>query len=386
MTGPRIHAIALTPLCPNDKTLRMIKRCWGFVIVLLAWIPLHTAQATLTPTLQTLGDFLITYCYSNTLDFTTRCYTVNKNMCAAAVSESNAVGHKDIRMNMSIAASAGTAGQIFMWRTTANNCIVTPNTSDIKNLTYRFDTTPDIADELSSIDKAETIFGLSNPAIFPNGFIFGEHTRNSAQNYTLRNFLDGISDPCATTSGTETIYRLCMAVPANGPQSGITTADAPASFIFYIDTKPPLPPTSISLASLDSKVDVEVTRAAGDTISNTGAYWRLKPDNATSSDACPTTTDLGDWTFTPFTAGGGEVSGLTNGKTYQFCGTSTDLAGNRSTPTAIVEATPVPECNFASCFPGEMDTGYCGAGQSGVIIAAACLLVLLRALQNRRSA
>ena len=68
------------------------------------------------------------------------------------------------------------------------------------------------------------------------------------------------------------------------------------------------------------------------------------------------------------------IENLSNDISYELCVLAIDDVGNESVPSGVATGTPLDECDFMECYPGELETGYCGATLSpwwgGLVLAA----------------
>ena len=178
---------------------------------------------------------------------------------------------------------------------------------------------------------------------------------------------------CETDSLVErTEIRLCIGI--EHPETDLTgnnsdrevyidsVSELQIGVDFIIDSTPPSTPTVSSISPRDGSIQFNAT------VDEESPYlkeWliRYQEDDGTDSE-CSTWSDPQETTVA--------VSGLdtntqtldftaTNGVDYTFCVIATDDANNQSAPSETQKGTARDECDFAECYPGELQTGHCSA-------------------------
>jgi len=186
--------------------------------------------------------------------------------------------------------------------------------------------------------------------------------------------------------GIDTINNTSLAAGSDSQVDGTSNREVTLWVQFLIDTVPPAAVDSVSATALKARIEVS-PKSAGKLA---GDRWNVKireqlgstPSTAAcntwvSTDADPIKTATGD----AISAGSVSID-ATNGVTYEGCVDLLDQVGNEGTGSASFSATPFDQCDFASCYPGQLQTGFCAA-VAPVPMAATVILLLLRRLRRR---
>lgn len=209
---------------------------------------------------------------------------------------------------------------------------------------------------------------------------------------------------CQTGVNLSTFY-LCIGVDGNGTgcvgqacgaSSGtVTTPGVPTSgggdYIAWaqvqIDTLPPNPPTIVNPKPLNGRVrfTVNYDMASLDTYT-INVYVSSDPNNVASVQAGGTCDTWAPGSYQIISNGVQPQTGTlpmtingNNGTTYAYCAQAVDYLRNPSTFSAAVTLTPEFECDLFDCYPGELQTGFCGAA-----LTPAWFLLPLAAVGARR--
>jgi hypothetical protein len=190
-----------------------------------------------------------------------------------------------------------------------------------------------------------------------------------------------VPDAC-TDTGVDFVYRICFGIsPPTATNHTVLATDLQAFVRFPVDTIPPDATTTTGVDSLDKRITL--TPTAGGTRSE-GDVWIALYHNAPAgspgidctqlpADVKSTTTNaVANTTLT--------VKG-DNGVTIEGCIGLEDKVGNIGSLAAF-SGTPEDQCDFVECYPGQLQTGYCGAGigpwWSGLVVAGALVRRLRR--------
>ncbi len=151
---------------------------------------------------------------------------------------------------------------------------------------------------------------------------------------------------------------------------------------FELDTVAPPKPSTPTAIDKDGSLDVRVSFSKG-TDPGDVARWRIHYINLEESpDAAAPGADCTTWpTAESVSATTLTLDNLNNGSTYALCVLAIDDAGNTGTPSDIIEGQPQNECDFAECYPDNIQYGYCSAG---LALPNLCGLLLLGFLMHAR--
>ena len=192
-----------------------------------------------------------------------------------------------------------------------------------------------------------------------------------------------------------TQIRLCIGI--EHPETDLTgntgerdiyidsTSELQVGVDFIVDSTPPTTPTISGISPRDGSIQFD---AAIDEEMPYLKEWiiRYQEDDGTGSE-CSTWTSPEETTVT---VSDSETSSqsmsftATNGLSYNFCVIAVDDANNQSVPSETQTGTPRDECDFLECYPGELETGHCGATNSDVLWLLLVTLLAIRFTRTRR--
>jgi hypothetical protein len=192
-----------------------------------------------------------------------------------------------------------------------------------------------------------------------------------------------------------TQIRLCIGI--EHPETDLTgntgerdiyidsTSELQVGVDFIVDSTPPTTPTISGISPRDGSIQFD---AAIDEETPYLKEWiiRYQEDDGTGSE-CSTWTSPEETTVT---VSDSETSSqsmsftATNGLSYNFCVIAVDDANNQSVPSETQTGTPRDECDFLECYPGELETGHCGATNSDVLWLLLVTLLAIRFTRTRR--
>ncbi|MBI3179940.1 MAG: hypothetical protein HYZ27_09785, partial [Deltaproteobacteria bacterium] len=231
----------------------------------------------------------------------------------------------------------------------------------------------------------------TEPFNFPDDMV----TSGSPPEFTTLTALDFVPACPPDPPMASRTFRLCFAidlVDLQGDRNGTVESGEPNAWVeFTADTLKPPVPAAPGVLGLDSTLRITATvTAAGD--KDDIATWRgiirpLPEDTAEQGQPCDTWTS-GVSQTTHRESGPGPVSfeiGATNGVTYEVCVRAIDATDNESDPSPLSTGTPVPSCDFIECYPGELQTGYCGATPLSLWGALAGAWLLRRRRRRQRN-
>jgi hypothetical protein len=277
--------------------------------------------------------------------------------------------------NISIAAGS----TLVVWLEEEDDCTIVRNTP---------------AANQSIIDEIDL---TSSSPLVGSTFLFPDDLEATGVTLTTDDFLHGSSDfdgiltDICGTSGDRAVYRLCFGVDvaaAGGSGDGEVKAGEPAGWLrLLVDNEVPPEPTEIKAEGLDGTVHVSGSLDDSDDPDDL-FRWKVRlreaPDGATG---VPTTTpsDCDTWKDPIVeTQAWGDNRTLSldldadNGVLYEGCALLVDEAGNEGTPSPSFYATPIDQCDFIECYPGDLDTGFCDAGGLPSLAGIVALLALRR--------
>ena len=148
---------------------------------------------------------------------------------------------------------------------------------------------------------------------------------------------------------------------------------------FIVDSTPPTTPTISGISPRDGSIQFE---AAVDEETPYLKEWivRFQEDDGSGSD-CSTWESPEESTLS---VSGSDTNTqslsftATNGLSYNFCVIAVDDANNQSSPSETQSGTPRDECDFIECYPGELETGHCGATNAEVLWLLFATLLAVR--------
>lgn len=196
---------------------------------------------------------------------------------------------------------------------------------------------------------------------------------------TLMDFVDGCGDELVNNK----VVTLCIAVdlPSDyASTDSIGYEDLWAGIAFEVDTLPPAAPGQPKMVGYDGRVILSVN-SADDT--DDASYWEARIQEATLDESGePIPSDCSTW-VEPSTSRGitGETSieiSAANGIMWEGCLIAIDGAGNISDPSETNFALAQEQCDFIECYPGDLETGYCGAGVTSLWSLLALVLLFRR--------
>ncbi len=206
--------------------------------------------------------------------------------------------------------------------------------------------------------------------------------------------LHGSSDfdglfPGACSEATRQEYRLCFGIDTGAGDRKIAAAEPVGWLRLLVDTEAPPPPATAGAEGLDGTVRVTGALDAVDDpedVYRWAVIVRRAPEGTAgvpidSPSDCRTWADARTATQ-PFADGRLSLElAATNGAMVEGCAYLIDDAGNEGTPSPTFYATPIDECDFVECYPGELRPGHCAAGATPSL----ALMLLLSAAWRRRS-
>lgn len=220
--------------------------------------------------------------------------------------------------------------------------------------------------------------GTSNPALYTHLDLMNQYLLcNPGSGQNLSTFylcigVDGngsgcVGQACGVAGGTTTTTV--------GTGTGTSSGDYIAWAQVQIDTLPPSPPTINNPKPLNGRVRFNVVYDSNSLDTYTiNIYSSSDPGNvALAQAAINDTTQPGcaGWTDNYFLQSEGvqpqkgtlpmTING-TNNVTYAYCAQAQDYLHNVSTLSSPVILTPQFECDLFDCYPGDLQTGFCGAG------------------------
>ena len=215
--------------------------------------------------------------------------------------------------------------------------------------------------------------------------------------FTYETVYSKVSDTfCDEGTQTErTKVRLCIGI--EHPETDLTgnaterdvyidkTSELQVGVDFLVDSVPPSTPTISEISPLDGTIQFTAS------IDEETPYlreWivRYQEDDGSGSECA-------DWT-TPqevsLSVNDSETKSqklsftATNGVDFSFCVIAVDDAGNQSSPSDVAVGTARDECDFLECYPGELETGHCGAANRDILWLIFATLLALRLHRSRR--
>jgi hypothetical protein len=311
------------------------------------------------------------------------CRPISRAACDDATSQVREIRATINRGNVNLPASS----KLFVWvqqdSGLADSCVFNGSSS---SGTFRIGTLPISGTGLAAVG------GTLN---FPEQF---------DQNLTLTvgNFLnasgplakaDNVVSNACTDSGIRKTYRLCFGINAaaadsGGGTSGVDNVQAtdPAAWIrIVVLTQLPASVTSADVVGLDSQLRI-TPHASGERQDKEQWIVRIRPkDVSDSNQNCSDWADSNVTTTTRDAVGNSSIEvDATNGTLYEGCVYLQDRFGNASKERFFFTGKPVSQCDFVKCYPGELETGYCGA-LTPAPLAAAGLMLLWRRARKRRA-
>ena len=214
--------------------------------------------------------------------------------------------------------------------------------------------------------------------------------------FTYQTVYERVSDSFCSTSTTtnRTEVRLCIGIEHPEPDLGGATerevfidemSELRMGIDFIVDSTPPSTPTVANILPRDGSIQFDAT------IDEETPYlkqWLVRSqENDGSTSSCDT---WGEPIETVIAVSGSETNtqslnfDATNGVDYMFCVIAVDDANNQSTPSETQLATARDECDFIECYPGELETGHCGATGRDTLWVLFFMLICLRLGQHRR--
>ena len=192
-----------------------------------------------------------------------------------------------------------------------------------------------------------------------------------------------------------TQIRLCIGI--EHPETDLTgntgerdiyidsTSELQVGVDFIVDSTPPTTPTISGISPRDGSIQFD---AAIDEETPYLKEWiiRYQEDDGTGSE-CSTWSSPEESTVTVSDSETNSQSmsfTATNGLSYNFCVIAVDDANNQSVPSETQTGTPRDECDFLECYPGELETGHCGATNSDVLWLLLVTLLAIRFTRTRR--
>jgi hypothetical protein len=157
-------------------------------------------------------------------------------------------------------------------------------------------------------------------------------------------------EQCAEDSTVEvdlSSYAVCV-VYKDTTNSNDTTNRVIDLLQVRVDTKPPVKIKTVGLTPGDAALNVTWTEEETTNVRTYRIVVVRTSDGAVSSDTSVTA---------PATSA--RIDGLENSTTYAVYVSAFDLAGNESEPSDAIEGTPVPTCDFWSCYQGREKGGFC---------------------------
>ncbi|MEM6533004.1 MAG: hypothetical protein AAF654_10285 [Myxococcota bacterium] len=214
---------------------------------------------------------------------------------------------------------------------------------------------------------------VNDPLVTPDTFDFPEDFDNDGGDYSSVDEILAATGACDNVVN-ELIFRLCFVA---SPNDDIAESGEPfAAVQMLVDTVPPGAPTRLEASPGDSRLEITVDSDDQD-IRTWTVRSRVSVDEATcdtwtaeeSTDEEFNVVNQGEQSF--------EIT-VENGNSYDICVFGEDGAGNPGEVSPTLVATPRDECDFIECFPGELETGYCGAGGASGLAALLAFFGLLR--------
>lgn len=258
--------------------------------------------------------------------------------------------------------------------------------------------------------------GGTRPYTFPQDvstFNNGVTQAGATGAFTTREMMRALG-LCDNANGTATnlsTYFLCVGVDssnklgvnsgANVSSTGTTAAGTdPTAFIqLQMDTRPPEVPTELKLTPRKGRVQAEVTVETElldvyqvnlrytDDPQNLAAAAALDENNRPRGCAAwqgnVQTRSVNVYNQVVGKASFA-VDNLRNDVDYGFCAASQDRLGNVGEATEVQVAQPRFECDLFECYPGDLETGYCGAGSGPELWGAGALAGAALGWRRRR--
>lgn len=249
---------------------------------------------------------------------------------------------------------------------------------------------------------AEETLGASHPLVTRSSWSFPDDLATPRE-LPIAGILRGTAisdeafqDACAEGSaGVEQVYRLCFGVdlstlttaPDGLVQPGGTANEPQAWLRILVDTKPPPNLENAQITELDGRLRVTPEAAADPDATDTWwIRWRPVAELPSIGEPARPATDCLAWEGAkrddePATLASVEIS-TPNGSDYEGCIYLMDAAGNLGEAWYFT-GTPMDQCDFVECYPGDLQGGYCGA-LTPAPLAAASIFLLWRRRRVRR--
>lgn len=309
-----------------------------------------------------------------------------------------------------ISVDASQTRTVYAFLSTTSSCIYSQVTGQTGN-------NPNLLIGTTAALPSGSIFfaGGTRPYVFPrdvDNFNPAVTAAASSGAFTTREMMAALG-LCDNANGTATnlsTYFLCVGVDSsnklgvnsgtNVTSTGTTAAgsDPTAYLQLQADTRAPEPPTNLTLTPRNARVHAEVSV---DTslldVYQVNLRYTNDPQNLAAGEALDSNGQprgcaawqgsVGERSVNVYNQVVGratfDVDGLDNDVDYGFCALSQDRLGNVGEPTEVQVAQPRFECDLFACYPGDLQTGYCGAGAGPQLWGAGGLLGVVLALRRR---
>jgi len=198
-----------------------------------------------------------------------------------------------------------------------------------------------------------------------------------------------------------TILQLCFGFDTSGTGAGVTSSSPTAWVEFYVDTTVPSPTVALDVTPQDSNLAIKITPTVG---TDSDVYWwaffaQLDDPVGSAIPSCSAWQSANVQLASRGVAASASLPAI-NWQNYKVWVCPVDFTGNTPTDLTLANTTqyvlatdaqPTFQCDFIDCYPGNLKTGFCGAGEapSGLFLLAAVgtlWLVVRRGPKKKRAA
>ncbi|MEE2960964.1 MAG: MXAN_2562 family outer membrane beta-barrel protein [Myxococcota bacterium] len=264
------------------------------------------------------------------------------------------------------------------WASSSTDCKQIPEKSDTND-----ENKLDLLIHQKSLTADDPPFSATDTKLtFPTDL--SDDIRSSSVAFTVQTVLDRMAayhnnsnDVCAEDSSlSQKSLYLCFGFNSITSVNAVLNNDTSSQIIiepttepngyikFEFDSNAPAKP-SVSTSSFDGGVSLSVSIVNDEYDLQKWEVLVVAADSESDQEDCSTWINVNSpmveyATTESVSTQTIRVSNLQNGTDYLACLRAVDHAGNASSYSDVVSFKPTDECDFGECYPGELETGYCG--------------------------